>query len=72
MLQKKIMSQAEPAPTISGGRTQMSDLDDNVYKAAKKLVESVESGVTVDPSLKRKTGTQVLADATKVDKCPAP
>jgi len=73
LLQKKIMSQTtEPAENISGGKSRV-DYDDAVYKAAKNLVDSFESEVTVDSSLKhRKAGMQVLADATKVDKCPAP
>jgi hypothetical protein len=45
-------------------------LDDAVYIAARKLVDSVESSVEVDPKLKRRSGTNVLSDAVKVDKCP--
>lgn len=63
------MSQVEPQ--ISGGRD-LPQYDDAVYQAAKKLVDSVESSVTVDPKLKRRSGTNVLADAAKFDKCPAP
>jgi len=63
------MSQVEPQ--ISGGRD--SQYDDAVYQAAKKLVDSVESSAAaVDPKLKRRSGTNVLADAAKFDKCPAP
>jgi hypothetical protein len=63
------MSQVEPQ--ISGGRD-LPQYDDAVYQAAKKLVDSVESSVTVDPKLKRRSGTNVLADAAKFEKCPAP
>ena len=45
-------------------------LDDAVYLAARKLVDSVESSVEVDPKLKHRSGSNVLSDAVKVDKCP--
>jgi hypothetical protein len=62
------------AQNISGGRAESMDpREDELYRSALKIVSEVQSRVDVDSDLKRrKNGTNILADAVKVDKCPPP
>lgn len=56
---------------ISGGKDDLTSLEDAAYLAARKLVNAVESSsVEVSEDIRRKSGSNVLADAVKVDKCP--
>ena len=70
VLQKKAMSQSMPEK-IQGGRD-TSDLDNPVYQAALRLVKEVQENSETEVRVKRKAGTNVLADAVKLDKCPPP